>query len=148
MYPSSRVAQKTTHEVETIKDNEEARRMMAHTAQFNEVRRRQKTPPSPPPDTYFELRLSVNTFCTLVWTLFGDKCDYYKGLFEVCKMLDLQEVRIIWESFTADVCRRITWAILSDGRSFFNTVLLETQFRQGEQFKWPTSLIYKITDDV
>jgi hypothetical protein len=78
----------------------------------------------------------------------GDKCDYYKALFEVCKMLDLQEAHIIWESFTADVCHRITWAILSNGRSFFNTVLLETQFRRGEQFKWPTSLIYKVTDDV
>jgi hypothetical protein len=139
---------KTTHEEETIKDNKEARRVTAHTAQFNEVCRHQKTPPSPPPDTYFELRLSVNTFCALVWTLFGDECDYYKGLFEVCETLDLQEVHIIRKLFTADVCRRITWAMLSDGHSFFNTVLLEAQFHRGEQFKWPTSLIYKITDDV
>jgi hypothetical protein len=139
---------KTAHEVETIKDFEEARRITAHTVQFNDVRRRQKTPPSPPPDTYFELRLSVNTFCALVWTLFGDECDYYKGLLEVCETLDLQEVHIIRDSFTADVCRHITWAILSDGRSFFNTVLVEAQFRQGERFRWPTSLIYKITDDV
>ncbi len=29
---------KTAHEVELIKDNEEARRITAHTAQFNEVR--------------------------------------------------------------------------------------------------------------
>jgi hypothetical protein len=136
------------HKVNTIKDNEETRRVTAHTAQFNEVRRRQKTPPSPPPDTYFELRLSVNTFCALVWTLLGDKCDYYKGSFEVCEMLDLQKVHIILESFDADICPRITWAILSDGRSFFNTVLLETQFRRGEQFKWPTSLIYKTMVDV
>ncbi len=63
---------KMAHEVETIKDNKEARRATAHTAQFNEVRRRQKMPPSPPPDTYFELRLSVNTLCALVWTLLGD----------------------------------------------------------------------------
>jgi hypothetical protein len=139
---------KTVHEVETIKDNKEACRITAHNAQFNEVWRRQKTPPSPPPDTYFELRLSVNTFCALVWTLFGDKCDYYKGLFEVCKTLDLQEVHIIRDSFTADVCRRIRWAILSNGRSFFNTVLVDAQFLRGEQFWWPTSLIYKILDDV
>ncbi len=57
---------KSAHEVETIKDFEEARHATAHTAQFNEVRRRQKTPPSPPPDNYFELRLSVNTFCALI----------------------------------------------------------------------------------
>jgi hypothetical protein len=133
--------------VEIIKDNEEARQITAHTAQFNEVRRRQKAPPSPPPDTYFELRLSVNTFCALVWTLFGEDCDYYKGLWDVAETLDLQEVHIIRDLFTADVCRHITWAILSDGRSFFNTVLVEAQFRNGETFRWPTSLIYKITDD-
>jgi hypothetical protein len=39
---------KTAHEVETIKDFEEARRITAHTVQFNDVRHRQKTPPSPP----------------------------------------------------------------------------------------------------
>jgi hypothetical protein len=80
--------------------------------------------------------------------LFGDECNYYKGLNEVCKTLDLQEVHIIRDSFTADVCPRITWAIWSDGPSFFNTVLVDAQFRRGEQFRWPTSLIHKISDDV
>jgi hypothetical protein len=139
---------KSAHEVETIKEFEEARRATAHTAQFNDVRRRQKAPPSPPPDNYFELRLGVNTFCALVWTLFGDECDYYKGLLEVAETLDQQEVHIIREAFTPDICRRITWAILTDGRSFFNTVLVESQFKNNERFKWPTSLIHKVTDDV
>jgi hypothetical protein len=112
------------------------------------VRCRQKAPPSPPPDNYFELRLSVNTFCTLIWTLFGDECNYCKGMLDVAETLDLQEVHIICESFTANVCRRITWAILTDGRSFFNTVLVESQFHRAEYFKWPTSLINMITDDV
>ncbi len=37
---------------------------------------------------------------------------------------------------------------MSNRRSFFNTVLVELQFWHGERFKWPTSLIHKITDDV
>ena len=57
---------KSAQEVESIKDFEEAWHTTAHTAQFNEVRRRQKAPPSPPPDNYFELRLSVNMFCALI----------------------------------------------------------------------------------
>ena len=100
-----------------IKDYENARRETAHTAQFNEVRRRQKTQPSPPPDTYHEMRYSINTFCALLWTLFGEECDYYKGMLEIAETLDLLEVHIIRDSFTADICRRITWAILTDGRS-------------------------------
>jgi hypothetical protein len=90
----------------------------------------------------------VNTFCALIWTLFGEECDYYKGLLEVAETLDQQEVHIIRDSFTPNVCRRITWAILMDGRSFFNTVLVAAQFRSGERFRWPTSLIHKITDNV
>ncbi len=39
---------KTAQEVETIKDNEEARRVTAHTAQFNEVCRCQTPPPQAP----------------------------------------------------------------------------------------------------
>jgi hypothetical protein len=119
---------KLAHKVERIKDFEEARRATTHTAQFNKVQRRQKAPPSPPPDNYFKLRLSVNTFCALIWMLFGNKCDYYKGLLEVAKTLNQQEVHIIRESFTADICQRITWAILTDGHSFFNTVLIKSQF--------------------
>jgi hypothetical protein len=80
--------------------------------------------------------------------LFGDKCDYYKGLFEICESLDLQEVHIIRELFTGDVCCRIKWVILSDGGSFFNNILVEAQFRWGKRFKWPTSLDHKITDNV
>ncbi len=57
-------------------------------------------------------------------------------------------MHIIRESFTPDVYQRITWAILSDGRSFFNTVLVEEQFRGKEKFELPTLLINKITDNV
>jgi hypothetical protein len=46
---------KTAQEVERMKDNEEAGHATAHITQFNEVRRRQKTPPIPLPDNYFEL---------------------------------------------------------------------------------------------
>jgi hypothetical protein len=47
-----------------------------------------------------------------------------------------------------DVCRRITWAILRDGRSFFNTILVEARFHRGKHFKWPMLLIHKIAGNV
>ena len=67
-------------------------------------------------------------------------------MIEIAETLDLQEVHVICDSFKVDICRRITWAILTDGRSFFNTVIVEAQFRRKERFKWPTSLIHKIID--
>ena len=106
---------KSVHKVELIKDFEESRRTTAHTAQFNEVRRRQKTQPSAPPENYHELRLSVNTFCALIWTLFGEECNYYMGMLEIVETLDLQEVHIIREFFTLDVCRCITCRIRIGG---------------------------------
>ncbi len=66
----------------------------------------------------------------------------------MAETLDQQEVHIIRDAFTPDICRQITWAILTDGQSFFNTVLVEAQFRNNERFKWPTSLIHTITDNV
>ena len=93
-------------------------------AQFNKVQRRQKMQPSPPLDTCHLLCFSVNTFFALLWTLFSNECDYSKGMLEIAETLDLQEVHIIRDTFTADICRQITWAILTDGRSFFNPVLV------------------------
>ena len=84
----------------------------------------------------------------LLWTLFGDDCDYYRGLMDVREVMDQQKVHIIRESFTTDICRKITWAILTNGRSFFNRVLVNDNFTQTEPFMWPTSLIRQIADDV
>jgi hypothetical protein len=147
-FPSSRAAGRRLtrwRPSRTMRRHVVSRRIRPSSLKCGVGKRHHQVPPS---DTYFELCLSVNTFCALVWTLFWDNCNYYKGLFDVCKTLDLQEVHIIRESFTANVCRRITWAILSDGRLSFNTALVDLQFCRGEQVQWPTSLIYKITDNV
>jgi len=79
---------KTAQEVKKNKDYEDARHETTHIAQFNEVRRRQKTQPSPPPDTYHKLHYSINTFCALLWTLFSEECDYYEGMLEIAETLD------------------------------------------------------------
>ena len=85
-----------------------------------------KKHPSPPPDNYFELKLSINSFCALLWTLFGE---------DVREVMDQQEVHIIRESFTTDICRKITWAILTDRRSFFNHVLVKDHFTRTDPFR-------------
>ena len=97
--------------------------------------------------------MSYNTvstcfFCCCCGLYSGTSAIIIRKCSRFLETLDLQEVHIIRDSFTPDVCRRITWAILTDGRSFFNTVLVEAQFRRNKHFKWPTSLIHKIIDKV
>ena len=53
----------------------------------------------PPLGTYLELKLLVNTFCALLWTLFGSSCDYYCSLMEVRHTLDSRDVAAIRDAF-------------------------------------------------
>ncbi len=55
----------------------------------------------------------------LVWVLFDTECDYYNGLHQVFKTLELKEVVAQKVRFTLENCHWITWAILDDGRTFF-----------------------------
>ncbi len=73
----------------------------------------------PPNGTYLELKLLIGTFCGLLWTLFGLGCDYYHELKKLHKALCARDVSAIREAFTVDKCRRIIWAIIDNGRSFF-----------------------------
>ncbi len=59
---------------------------------------------------------------SLVWVLFGSESDYYKGLRNVYATLELKEVMALKSSFTAEHCRRITWAILDNGWAYFDDV--------------------------
>jgi hypothetical protein len=56
-------------------------------------------------------------------------------------------------SISSGICLPPMCVVASRGQSSptddcFNTVLVEAQFRGGERFRWPTSLIHKISDDV
>ncbi len=59
---------------------------------------------------------------SLVWVLFGSNCGYYKSLCQIHKTLELKEIYTLKLKFSPEDCRHITWAILDDGRAFFNNV--------------------------
>jgi hypothetical protein len=42
---------------------------------------------SPPPD-FMQLKLNIGTYYALLWSLFGNKCDYYKELLKIHRILD------------------------------------------------------------
>lgn len=102
-----------------------------------------------PPENYGDLLLCLNTYCAFIHTMFGPECDHYVGLMEVRDTLLLKKVLYIRNKFTVEVCRRITWAIIDDGRAFFDTVMVEGHFDGSiPRPRWPTSNLSRITYEV
>ena len=101
-----------------------------------------------PAGTYSELKLNIGTYCGLLWSLFGQNCDYYKELLKIYRVLDRQECFSIREAYTKEVCARITWAILDDGRSFFGQIVVAADFAPGARGPRATSYLEAITDSV
>jgi hypothetical protein len=94
-----------------------------------------------PASTYQDVKLNIVTFCAFLWTLFGDECDYYKELSKVLRVLELANVYVMRESYSTDVCRRIIWAVLHEGRCFFDRQLLSTVFTSGRTVDYPICLL-------
>jgi hypothetical protein len=92
--------------------------------------------------------MNIATFMSLVWVLFGSECDYYKGLRNVYATLELKEVMAQKQSFTAEHCRRITWAILDDGMAHFNDVKTTLDFQGPDKPVWPQSYLIDILRNV
>ena len=144
---------KTAEEVEDIREHEEA---MAHTGgkmSYDEFRAQKKKGTAgvlaTPPENYGDLLLCINTYCAFIHTMFGPECDHYIGLMEVRDTLLLKKVSYIRSKFTVEVCRRITWAIIDDGRAFFDTVMVEGHFDGSiPRPRWPTSNLSRITYEV
>ena len=79
----------------------------------------------------------------MLWTLFGERCDYYDNCFALYNMLDSESVFANVHNFTACICRQITWAILNDSRQYFFKTLTVDDFSSGH-VRWPTSLLMQI----
>jgi hypothetical protein len=95
-----------------------------------------------------QLKLNIGTFCVLSWALFGEHCDYYKELVKIHRILDREECFTIKDAYTKEVCARITWAIINDGRSFFGRNPVALDFALGSMFQFLVSCLDSITDAV
>jgi hypothetical protein len=62
--------------------------------------------------------------------------------------MDLRDVMAIKLHFTAEHCRRITWAIIDDGRSYFDNVKMTLDFSTGASIAFPQSFLVDIIRNV
>ena len=87
-------------------------------------------------------------YCGLLWTIFGDHCDYYKELLKIYRILDCEECFTIRSAYTREICTRITWAIVNEGRSFSGQNSVASDFAPGTMFNSSTCLLEGIMDSV
>ncbi len=133
----------TSAETEQIWECEEELLATENTRQLDELLRLSKGVTCAPASNFWELKINIATFMSLVWVLFGSKCDYYKGLHSVYAMLGLKELMAQKSSFTVEHCHRITWAILDDGCAHFNDVKTTLDFQGPEEPAFPQSYLIK-----
>ncbi len=95
-----------------------------------------------------DLKLNIGTYCGLLWSLFGDHCDYYRELLKIYHILDWEECFTICTACTKEVCACITWAIIDDGWSFFGRNPVALDFAPGTNFQFSTSHLKSIMDSV
>jgi hypothetical protein len=62
--------------------------------------------------------------------------------------MDLPEVQQLRQKFPPEICRRISWAIIDDGRSFLNTVLTQQDFDGRGALSFPQSFQTGVLESV
>ncbi len=117
---------------EQLQEGKEALSTTENIWQLDKLLRLSKGVTRAPADNFWELKINIATFMSLVWVLFGYECNYYKGLRNLYAMLELKEVMAQKNSFTPEHCHRITWVILDDGRAHFDNVKTTLNFQRDQ----------------
>lgn len=138
---------RTQSEIEEICMNEEAAMATRGNRKLDEELKLARLLPRKPATSFLDLKLNLGTYCALIHTLFGDECGFYIDLLTLRRCLNMPSVNMLREKFTADMCKRITWAIISEGRDYFLQIKLKGDFRE-RPITYPMSLLSSTHDYV
>ncbi len=137
-----------TRAAEFCREYEEVAESTRHTCSLDDLLKRNRGKTVQPAATYTDLKLNIGKYCGLLWTIFGDHCNYYKELLKIYRILDREECFTIRNAYTREICARITWAIVDEGRLFFGRNPVASDFAPGTMFNFSTCLLEGITDSV
>jgi hypothetical protein len=135
-------------EAEYQQDYKEATKQTKQMRTIKELLSINKGKMATPPPNYMQLKLNIGTYCTLLWSLFSDKCDYYNELLKINRLLDCKECFTIQDDYTMEISARITCAIIDNGRSFFGQNPVALDFARGNNYQFSISCLKSITDAV
>jgi hypothetical protein len=128
----------TAAEAEQSQEYEEAAVSTKHTRSLDKLLKWNRGRTVWPAASYMDLKLNIGIYCGLLWSLFGDHCNYYCELLKIYCILDREECFTIRTAYTKEVCARITWAIINDGCSFFGHNPVASNFASGTNFQFST----------
>ena len=69
----------------------EAAESTKHTCSLDDLLKRRPGKTVEPAETYTDLKLNVGTYCGMLWTIFGNHCDYYKELLKIYRILNRED---------------------------------------------------------
>lgn len=101
-----------------------------------------------PADNFHDLRLNIGMFAGLLEVLYGEKCDFFRRVFDVYQVMTHPAVSAMKGKFTPLLCRQITWAIHDNKSSFFHQRLHPDDFKGASMPTFPTSLLDDIIPNV
>jgi hypothetical protein len=101
----------TSAALEDLRRNEDIWAETKNKATFFEVTRQtsNKVVRSPPNDLT-ELRQNIAAFCALLCCLFGEGCDLYRSMLNICGILNNPFSSQNKTAYTPEVCKCIIWA--------------------------------------
>jgi hypothetical protein len=138
---------RTTQETERVQEQEQALSATKKTRQLEDLLCLSKGTTRAPADDFWELKMNVTTFMSLVWVLFGSKSNYYKSLLQIHKTLELKKVYALKLKFSPKNRHCITWEILNNGRVFFDDIKTTIDCT-GLEMLFPQSYLIDILNNV
>ena len=76
---------------EFCREYEEAAESTKHTRSLGDLLKKNRGKTVEPTATYMDLKLNIGTYCGLLWTIFGNHCNYYKELLKIYHILDCED---------------------------------------------------------
>ena len=121
---------RTGDDKDALRVQEQAEEWSSANRTFAEAERliTKASDPRLPPDDYNELLKCIATFCALLHTLFGPRCDFYIKCLRLHSELDDENTADRSQYFSPLLCRQIIWAIIEDSRKYFASQLSPDDF--------------------
>jgi hypothetical protein len=78
----------TAVEAKYRRDYKEAAANTTNTRRIDDILKGNQRKMVAPAGRYMELKLNIGSYCSLLWSLFGDHCNHYKDLLKLYQILD------------------------------------------------------------